>query len=89
MNQETIYSNFYSFIEKQLELIAEHYEKSAPTVNQWADNLYRHFSNITMEDVNMIQHLTQPEFLQPNYAANSVYHLLVRQGKNTDGQAGF
>lgn len=70
-------------------LVCDTYEKSAPTVAEWADWLYSAPDReVTLEDVLTLQTLAA-EQPPANYAANSVYHLMERQGKSTVGHAGF
>lgn len=69
--------------------ICDYYEKSAPTVSDWANDKYIHMNDVTLEEVSIIFNLVYPQFEHPNYAANKIYHLMVRQGKDTTGHAGF
>lgn len=70
-------------------VLLDRYEKSAPTVAEWADWLYAaKDSEVTLEDLFILQELAGEE-LQANYAANRIYHLMERQGKSTVGHAGF
>ena len=70
------------------------YEKSAPTVSRWADDLYIRVG----EDIRSIQlvELLQAQALlengqweQPNYAANRIYKLMDSLGQDVTGHAGF
>lgn len=70
-------------------VLMDRYEKSAPTVAEWADQLYAAKDcDITLEDLFILQELAN-EDVPANYAANRIYHLMERQGKATIGHAGF
>ena len=77
-----------------LTLTAEHYELTAPTVAQWANDLYERI-NEQPDTVRLSEMLAVGRFVesgvweQPNYAANRVYHLQQRLGQETTGHAGF
>lgn len=75
---------------------AEHYEKTAPAVADWVDDLYRR-----MRDHDQVQTVLYVEILaalqlfgpetweHPNYAQNRIYKLLSRLGRDTTGMADF
>lgn len=71
-----------------LERIADHYERIAPTVTQWANDLAGMSDmKVTLADVYMVWALSE---LPPgNLAANDVYHLQHRLGRSVVGQIGF
>lgn len=79
---------------KALTDICETYEKTAPTVCEWANDLYIRINEDT-KTVTLCELMMVPRFCEegtwmgPNYAANSVYHLMQRLGRNTVGHAGF
>lgn len=81
---------------KQLEfvlaMLCRHYEKTAPTVEAWADDLYRRMTcnpdSVRLSEVMLAVDLSACD-LQPNYAANKVYKLMSRLGQDTTGHAGF
>ncbi len=69
--------------------VSELYEKSAPTVSEWADWLYSApDADVTLYDLFTLQTIANEE-PPANYAANRIYHLMERQGKSTVGHAGF
>jgi len=77
-----------------LEEAAGHYEKTAPTVERYVDDLYRRMGE--KPDTVVLTELLTVEGLrddgiweQPNYAANRIYRMLDRLGRDTTGQAGF
>lgn len=73
---------------------ADHYEKSAPTVCEYVNDLYSRI-NERAEEVRLSELffvgrlLEEGQWMQPNYAANQVYHLMSRLGMNVTGHAGF
>jgi hypothetical protein len=75
--------------------VCDHYEKTAPTVSDYADDLYRRTSQapetvILLEVLKITEiHNSESGWQQPNHAANRVYHLLQTLGRDTTGQAGF
>lgn len=102
---ETIAREFKTGMRSLLDmagLACTHYETSSPIVSDWADDLYRRLCSpvdLTSIDYREIQCLAQlydsdgrdPKdgWEQPNYAANRVYKLLSRLGRDTTGMAGF
>lgn len=65
------------------------YEKTAPTVSEWADWLYSApDADVTLYDLFTLQTIANEE-PQANYAANRIYHLMERKGLPTIGHAGF
>ena len=69
--------------------LSERYEKSAPTVSEWAEWLFTAKDHeITLADVHLASEVWKAN-TQPNYAANAVYHLSERLGRVTTGHAGF
>lgn len=74
--------------------VCEHYEKTAPTVCAWADDLYRrldaHGDDVRVSEISVAQNLRDDSGWVPaNYAANNVYKLMSRLGHDTTGHAGF
>lgn len=74
--------------------VVHHYEKSAPTVSAWADDLYirlnENTASVTLNELLQCQALLEEGgWMQPNYAANKIYHLMDRLGQDTTGHAGF
>ena len=82
----------YQEIQKALVAICGHYEKTAPTVADWADDLYIRMNeepdSVRLTELNVAVDLAALD-LQPNYAANRVYKLMSRLGMDTTGHAGF
>ncbi len=81
-------------------LACVHYEKSSPVVSDWADDLYMRLASPDDSrpvDYREIQCLAQlydardsvDGWQQSNCAANCVYKLLARLGRDTTGMAGF
>lgn len=75
--------------EQQLGLVAGIYEKTAPTVDAWCDWLANAKDlEITLADLNLLNTLAT-DVPPANYAANMLYHLAERAGRDTTGHAGF
>lgn len=72
---------------------SDYYEKSAPTVEAYLDDLYRRVNSgkpVQLREILTISKLWEEGiWLQPNYAANLIYHLMYSIGLDTSGQAGF
>jgi hypothetical protein len=71
-----------------------HYERSAPIVHAWLDGLYIRMSDapatVLLVELLLVERLREDGlWMQPNNAANQVFHLLDRLGRDTTGQAGF
>jgi hypothetical protein len=72
----------------------DHYEKTAPTVHAYCDDLYTRMQDNPVE-VRALELFAIGSLLedgvweQPNYAANRIYHLQERLGQATVGHAGF
>ncbi len=78
---------------KMLVTAVDHYEKSAPTVAAWMNDLYTRIGD-NPESVSLLELLTadrlrNSEWMHPNYAANMVYKMKNRLGMSTVGDAGF
>lgn len=85
--------NFHQF-ESFVSDACDQYERSAPTVADYLDQLYRRISNknppVQLQEITGIEKLRDDgAWLQPNYAANMIYHLMTEVGLDTTGQAGF
>jgi len=70
------------------------YEKTAPTVATWANDLFvRLHENtraVVVAEVQFADRLfLAGEWMQPNYAANDLYKLMDRLGRDTTGHAGY
>jgi len=80
-------------IEKFLVNAVNHYEKSAPTVSRYADDLYVRLQEkrpVQLWEVLTVLELRTPDgWLQANFAANLIYKLEDRMGRNISGQYGF
>lgn len=81
-------------IDSLLVSISSHYEKSAPVVSDWADEMYRRISRepngVSLSEVCFAARLfIGNQWMQPNYAANQLYKLLSSLGRDTTGMAGF
>lgn len=88
-------TGMYAIVE-MAELAAAHYETSAPVVSTWADDFYSRLTagnggkeSDVREILCLLQLHDDGQWEQPNYAANRVYKLLTRLGRDTTGMAGF
>ena len=78
-------------IRNELSKICVCYEKSAPAVSQWADDLYMRLQDnprdILLGELLIINHLhnNNEGFIHPNFAQNTVYHLLNNLRLDTTG----
>lgn len=86
----------YDAIRDGLSRIVDHYEKTAPVVSEWADDLYVRFNGkadkVVFSELMFAKDLISregEEWMHPNYAANRLLHLLHRLGRDTTGMAGF
>ena len=81
--------------DKFLAEVCEQYEKSAPTVADHADDLYRRLNsgasgNVTLAEICALSQLLEDGIWEhPNYAANRSYKLRDRLNMDTTGNAGF
>ena len=80
-----------------------HYEKCAPTVSRYLDDLFIRIgdtfavknpeqgpSPVTLAELLGVASLKDDSgWIGPNYAANTVYKLMSRLGMDTTGHAGF
>jgi hypothetical protein len=82
-------------IRRRLTEACRHYEKTAPTVEAWANDLFVRLNEnadavVLSEIVFAEQRLFESgQWMHPNHAANAVYKLLHRLGRDTTGHAGF
>lgn len=80
---------------KRLVAGCDHYAKSAPTVREWMNDLYVRLHEdpdaVILSELILLWRLYRGgnDWSPPNYAANLVFHLLTRLGRDTTGQAGF
>ena len=80
--------------DKALEAVAVCYRVSAPTVGDWCDMLYAAKDDqVTLADIHLLSQINQNirtmAEVPANTAANQVYHLMNRLGRDTTGHAGF
>ena len=79
-------------IKKGLERVVADFEKTAPTVSRWADDLYVRVNerpgDVRLNELVLASILATGE-IGPNLAANYVYKLMHRLGQDTTGHAGF
>ena len=71
-----------------------YYEKRAPTVESYLDDLYIRIHDapetVRLVELLRVQRLRENgEWMHPNYAANVVYKLMEALGQDTTGHAGF
>lgn len=81
-------------IRKFIEEAAPIYDKTAPTVAEWLDDLYIRLGDdprtVTVYEVMQCQMLRlEHGWEHPNYAANRHYKVMNILGKSTVGLAGF
>jgi hypothetical protein len=79
---------------KLLELAVVYYQRSAPTVSGYLNDLYIRINErpdeVRLSELLFAESLlSDGEWTQPNYAANQVYKLTSRLGMNTTGHAGW
>ncbi len=72
----------------------DHYQTSAPTVCEWANDLYIRIGEqperVTLRELLFVERLVEDEcWMQPNYAANALYHVQCALGQDVTGHAGF
>lgn len=79
--------------QKKLAEAVAHYERTAPTVAEHCDDLFIRMNEaaerVTLAELNAVAALWSSDWLQPNYAANHVYHLRHRLGFDVVGHAGY
>jgi hypothetical protein len=78
----------------EIEAATAYYEKSAPVVEQYLDELYRRLGEncdeVVVSEIVLVGCLREEgTWMHPNTAANRVYKLLDRLGRSTVGMAGF
>lgn len=76
-----------------LETACGYYEKSAPTVNAYLNDLYIRIDDmkaVDLREIRFVQRLKENNiWMHPNYAANQTYHLMTELGMKTTGHIGF
>ena len=67
----------YELIKNKLTACCNHYEKSAPVVSHWADDLYIRIQDdpyhVSIWELITLDKLFDVDWIQPNYATNTVY----------------
>jgi hypothetical protein len=81
---------FYTFLENAV----SEYQKTAPTVADYCDHLYRRINNapntVFLQELLTVERLLENgQWMLPNYAANTIYKLMHSLGIDTTGHAGF
>lgn len=84
----------FDMIEQRLTDACDRYEKTAPTVAEYCNGLYERIQSdpdhVVLSELRFVQYLVDDGTWQhPNYAANNLYKLMYRLGKDTTGHAGF
>lgn len=86
----------FDAIREALGRVVDHYEKTAPVVSEWADDVYMRLNGqadkVIFSELMLVKTMIGTEeegWMHPNYAANRLYHLLHRLGRDTTGMAGF
>ena len=84
----------FNAIRSFLVLVVCQYEKSAPTVSAWADDLYIRLGE-NIKEIRVIELIQAQSLLEgdtwehPHYAANKVYKLMNELGQDTTGHLGY
>lgn len=82
-------------LDRLLTAVCDRYEKTAPVVWAWADDLYRRLreqpTTVALVEITFLEGLRSADgtWAHPNAAANQVYKLLHRLGRDTTGMLGF
>ena len=81
-------------IQAFLARVVGYYEKAAPTVSAFADDLYTRLSDdpysVRLVEVMQAQMLLEGDVWEyPHYAANRIYKLMTALGQDTTGHAGY
>lgn len=84
----------FDAIRRRIEDGAARYEKTAPTVEAWFDDLYVRLNEaadkVVLSELLLVQQFVDDGvWFDPQTAANRVYHLQERLGRDTTGHAGF
>lgn len=89
-------NNFFDFdvFEKFVQYGMERYEKTAPTVAAYLDDLYIRVAHkpkdVQFVELTRVQRLlVDGEWVPANYAANAIYKLQNELGQDVTGHAGF
>lgn len=81
-------------LNKLIEAACCYYEKSAPTVSRYLDDLYARLGEsdetVTVPELLFVESLNDADtWMHPNQAANRHYKLMHRLGRETVGMAGY
>ena len=85
----------FDLLRQSLTTVCEHYERSAPTVAAWANDLYIRMGekpdDVRLSELTTVSALYNPAdgWMPANLAANTVYKLMSRLGQDTTGHAGY
>ncbi len=88
-------NSLFEMLRESLAKVCEHYERSAPTVAAWANDLYIRMGerpdDVRLSELTTVTALysTAEGWMPANFAANTVYKLMSRLGQDTTGHAGF
>lgn len=78
---------------RTLELGCEEYQKTAPAVCDWMDDLYRRINEqpaeVLLPELLLAERLASDGWTPPNLAQNQLYHLLHRLGRLTVGMSDY
>jgi hypothetical protein len=80
-------------IEQRIADAANEYEKKAPTVRTYLEDLCERMNSldkVRLSEIRFLESLCEEGlWMQPNYAANCLYKLMDRIGMSTVGHLGF
>lgn len=82
----------YTKCEHFLAQVCQHYLESAPTVSQYAGDVYQRLTSgeaIQLDELITLQALWSEQWEHPNFAANRIYKLESALGRDVTGHAGF
>jgi hypothetical protein len=73
--------------------VVQRYERTAPPVARYADDVYERLGegrDVLVREIQTLADLRENDiWLDGHYAANLIYHLEESLGRDTTGQAGF
>jgi hypothetical protein len=85
----------FDMLQATLEKVVGAYEKTAPTVSDWANDLFIRISE-DMDSIRLVEIMMagriyneREGFMGPHEAANQVFKLMHRMGQDTKGHFGF
>ena len=85
----------FDMLRQSLTAVCGHYERSAPTVATWANDLYIRMGerpdDVRLSELTAVLALYSPAegWMPANLAANTIYKLMSRLGQDTTGHAGY